>query len=274
MTGPSSARAVWEPLVYFWDGGWIGVGHSTGGVVPPHAHHAVQVTLGLEEPVRLQHEEEAWQEDAGGIVVPNATHRFAPPVTPVAMLFIDPECREGRWLRASCRTPVMMLPRERFAAHVPALLAFRERRPSAAEAAALITALVHALCEGPPPLRALDPRIARALALMRTRDARGLTLDAVAREAFLSPSRFAHLFSEQVGLPFRRYLLWRKLNRAMDAFARGSNLSNAAHAAGFSDSSHLTRTWYQMFGMAPTAMLGAATLYEIPAPFELALPAA
>jgi AraC-like DNA-binding protein len=116
----------------------------------------------------------------------------------------------------------------------------------------------------------MDERVVRALQFIRSRDVPKLPLEDVAKSVFLSPSRFAHLFTEEVGLPFRRYMLWRKLSRAMEAFARGSNLSQAAHAAGFSDSAHLTRTWLQMFGITPTIMLGKAIFYEIPAPFELA----
>jgi AraC-like DNA-binding protein len=91
----------------------------------------------------------------------------------------------------------------------------------------------------------------------------------VAAEVFLSPSRFAHLFAQEVGLPFRRYVLWRKLSRALQLIGRGQSLSSAAHGSGFSDSAHLTRTFHQMFGLAPTVMLGGGELYEIPAPFDL-----
>lgn len=72
-----------------------------------------------------------------------------------------------------------------------------------------------------------------------------------------------------MGLTFRRYVLWRKLARALQLVGRGNSLSAAAHASGFSDSAHLTRTVYQMFGMSPTTMLGRGELYEIAAPFEL-----
>ena len=268
----SDAQTVWDPLVYFWDGGWIGIGPSRSaghGPVPPHAHHAVQVSLGLDGPLRIADPEGTWHDAEGAVVTPNVTHQFDSLGASVAMLFLDPECREGRWLRASCRRSVEPVPRARFEAHVPALLGFRDRRPSASDAGRLLTEVVHGLCEGPPPLRALAERIGRALAFIRAHDARGLTLDAVAKEVFLSPSRFAHLFTAEVGLPFRRYLLWRKLNRAMDAFSRGSTLSAAAHAAGFADSAHLTRTFHQMFGIPPSVMMGSATFYEIPAPFEL-----
>jgi AraC-like DNA-binding protein len=112
----------------------------------------------------------------------------------------------------------------------------------------------------------------RAIEFIRGSDVTGLSIETVAREVFLSPSRFAHLFSEEIGLPFRRYLLWRKLTNAILLVGRGNTLSAAAHGAGFSDSAHLTRTFYQMFGIPPTVMMGGGEFYEIPAPFELPVP--
>jgi AraC-like DNA-binding protein len=114
--------------------------------------------------------------------------------------------------------------------------------------------------------------MASAVEFIRSADEASLTLDEVARSVHLSPSRFAHLFTQELGLPFRRYLLWRKLTRAMLMVGRGNTLSAAAHGAGFSDSAHLTRTFYQMFGIAPTVMMGGGEFYEIPAPFEFLMP--
>lgn len=236
-------------------------------VVPPHAHHAVQVTLGLTGPVRLREEDGDWVESDGGAVRPNTPHAFDGGDSTYAMLFVDPECHEGRWLRHSLVAPVMAIPAVRYADFRQPLLDFRVRRPSAVDASSTIRGVVHALCEGPPPSRPMDERIARAVTYVRGRDARGLSTESVAKEVFLSPSRFAHLFTEEMGLPFRRYLLWRKLSRAFDGFGRGSSLSTAAHSAGFSDSAHLTRTFYQMFGLAPSVMLGTGDFYEIPPMF-------
>jgi AraC family transcriptional regulator len=272
MTDGPAPLTGWAPLVYFWDGGWIGVGAS-GGKVPPHAHHAIQICLGLDGPLRLrlaEGEGGEWKEVAGGVVLPDVPHAFDGQSSTVAMIFIDPECAEGRWLRDSTDAPILALSREAYAQHVPELMAFRDRRPSVAEAARIISGVVRSLCAGPPPLKKVDTRITQALEAIRRADVRKMSLEDAAKSVFLSPSRFAHLFKDEVGLPFRRYLLWRKLSRAMEEFGRGANLTNAAHAAGFSDSAHLTHTWRQMFGVSPTAMLGAARFYEIPAPFELA----
>ncbi|HET9982342.1 MAG TPA: AraC family transcriptional regulator [Longimicrobiales bacterium] len=259
----------WQPRAYFWEGGWIGIGQG-GGVVPPHAHHAVQISLGLDGPLRLRDGDGEWQTHRGGIVLPDVTHSFDAAGTVVVMLFVDPESREGRWLRKSLAGPITGLPAERFECCLPGLRVFWDRPLDAMETARLVTSVVRNLCVGPPPVRTLDERVVRVLEAIRRSDASRIPLDDVARTVFLSPSRFAHLFAEEVGLPFRRYVLWRKLSRALQGIARGSSLSAAAHASGFSDSAHLTRTFYQMFGMAPTAMLGRGELYEIPAPFELA----
>ena len=70
------------------------------------------------------------------------------------------------------------------------------------------------------------------------------------------------------GLPFRRYMLWRKLARAMLAIGRQSSIADAAHASDFADAAHLTRTFHQMFGIPPSVMM-RGEFFEIPSPFAL-----
>jgi len=72
--------------------------------------------------------------------------------------------------------------------------------------------------------------------------------------AGLSPSRASHLFVEETGLPFRHYVLWLRLIRAVDVYSKGQSLTEAAHEAGFADSAHLSRTFKRMFGL-PAASL-------------------
>ena len=137
------------------------------------------------------------------------------------------------------------------------------------ETARIVHSLVRGLCAGPAPPHVLDPRIVRALEVIREMDTSRIALDDVARAVFLSPSRFAHLFTQEVGLPFRRYVLWRRLTRALLAVGHGSTLSAAAHACGFADAAHLTRACAQMLGQPPSMLLRPGEFYEIPAPFEL-----
>jgi AraC-like DNA-binding protein len=77
------------------------------------------------------------------------------------------------------------------------------------------------------------------------------------------------LFKQQIGLSFRRYMLWRKLTRAMLVIGRERTFAMAAHAADFADAAHLTRTFYLMFGRPPSVMM-RGELFEIVSPFERA----
>jgi AraC-like DNA-binding protein len=151
---------------------------------------------------------------------------------------------------------------------LPELRTFTERPLEAMPVGDLIRHFVRALSAGVPPSRRLDPRVAGVLTSIRAATDLRISLDDAAASVFLSPGRFAHLFTQHVGLPFRRYMLWRKLTRAMVAISRGLNLGEAAHAADFADAAHLTRTFNQTFGIPPSALM-RGEFFEIPPPFEL-----
>jgi len=71
----------------------------------------------------------------------------------------------------------------------------------------------------------------------------------VASKLALSESRFLHLFSKELGISWRPYLLWRRIICAVQAMINSSSATDAAYVAGFSDSAHLSRTFRNNFGM-------------------------
>ena len=87
------------------------------------------------------------------------------------------------------------------------------------------------------------------------------TLDALAEEIGISPSRLRHRFKEQTGLPLSRYVLWMRLRAALLEALEGKSMTEAAQTAGFSDSAHFTRTCRQMFGLPPTAFAPVDSVY-------------
>lgn len=266
MTGTPEEQG-WNPRAYLWEGGWIAISKAST-LFPTHAHHAIQFILSLDVPVRIHAGDDQWRTVRGAIVRADAPHSLDPCGALVVFLYVDPECREGVWLERALRDPITTVTPEDFASSLPGLQRFWERPPSASEMTELVRTLVGSFCAGPPPVRSIDERMTRALAYIRASATAQIPLEEVAAHLFLSPSRFAHLFSQELGLPFRRYLLWRKLTRAMLVISRGDSLSTAAHISGFSDAAHMTRTFHQMFGMNPRTLLGRGELYEIPAPFE------
>jgi AraC family transcriptional regulator len=240
----------------------------SAGPVPQHAHHAVQIALAVDGEVRVADESGEWRRGPGAVVRADARHSFDGTGVAGAMLFVDPESVEGRWLHASVATNVTMVPVFRLERCAAELRTFVERPLEGLDVGELIQHCVRALCVGAPPSRRLDARVARVLASIRASPDLRISLDDAAASVFLSAGRFGHLFTEHVGLPYRRYMLWRKLTRAMLGVGRGLNIAAAAHDAGFADAAHLTRTFNQMFGIPPSVML-RGDFFEIPSPFQL-----
>jgi AraC family transcriptional regulator len=247
-------RLVGDAQLFLWDGGCVFIG-STPGKFPVHAHQAIQISFAADGEIRLRpSEEDPWTSYGVGIIASRQPHAFdATSVSMGVVLFVEPETREGRaltelYLRtgiASVVDPAL----EPMIAEVFA--AFRERRGDTA----IVTAnrrVVHALTRGVEPSVVSDERIVRAVAYINEHLDGSITLNDVASSAFLSPSRFRHLFVEQTGMGLRPYILWRRFMQVWELIMSGVSLSHAAHQAGFADSAHLSRTSKRMIGAAPS----------------------
>ena len=249
-----------------WEGGFL-LAARAQGVVPSHAHHAIQIVIALDGCVAIRGKEDGWHESRGIVVRADAEHSFDCNAALGVMVFVDPESSEGVWLSASLRQDITIVPDTRLNSIVPELRTFAEQPDEAEDIAELVRGCVQGLRPGLAPTRRFDSRVTTVLDAIRESDDLRMSLDNAADMACLSPTRFAHLFGDQVGLPFSRYMLWRKLTRAMVAIASERTIAAAAHAADFADAAHLTRTFYQMVGMAPSALM-RGDFIEIAPPFN------
>ncbi len=108
------------------------------------------------------------------------------------------------------------------------------------------------------PRRQLDdPRISRALMALDNLLNGKVAAATLAEQANVSLSQLERLFAQQVGLPVRRLVLWRRLRLAMALLLSGCNVTRAAHEAGFADTAHLSRTLKKIFGVTASQGLGA-----------------
>jgi AraC-like DNA-binding protein len=107
-------------------------------------------------------------------------------------------------------------------------------------------------------LEAIDERLSAALDFIECALAFGpVPLAKAASQSSLSPDRFRHLFADQIGLSYKRYILWRRLRLASTYLMDGQDVTTAAHAAGFSDAAHFARTIKSTFGVtASQALVG------------------
>lgn len=242
--------------IYFWQGGslWIGQGR---GRTEWHAHHAHQLTLAPTGSFRFRTEQEGkWESFEGALVPSRCTHQFEIDGVAMAHLFVEPESRAGRALAERFgASAVSRLPAADGDAAARALFdafaATPTRERMVAAAAEVLADLCGATTE---PDHALDPRLARALEYIRLNVRNPIALGDVAAAVALSESRFRHLFVAATGSSFRAYLLWLRINLAIEAVMAGSSWTDAAHEAGFADSAHLTRTHKRVFGIEPSAV--------------------
>jgi AraC-like DNA-binding protein len=232
---------------------WIG---RDAGRMQAHAHHAIQISLALGGRFLIRGDAGGWAEHTGAIVLPHRRHQFDGCGASLAHLFVEPETVQGRALLERHGESDIGALDDATAARLAAAL--REGYAAEAPDEVLLAAGLRsvAVLAGPaPPARSVDPRVGRAIELMRSRLDASISLAQAAAAAHLSPSRFRHLFVAQTGVSFRAYLLWARVNAAMSAGMGGQSWTEAAQAAGFADSAHLSRTCRRMFGIAPAMLL-------------------
>lgn len=221
-----------------------------------HRHHAAQLCLGLDGPLRLRGRKDAsWEEHRGFYVPPDEPHEFMATATCTAIVYVEAESDEFAALQARMKGA--------------ALTGFTDPLPRTVETLQQLTALggsvlqADAVClewlglaKAGQQRRTLDSRIGDCLALIRARLDQPIRLSSLAGALNMSPSWLSHQFTEQVGMPLRRYVLWQRLWRAVESALKGGTLTESAHAAGFSDSAHLSRTFRKNFGVAPSFLFG------------------
>lgn len=220
-----------------------------------HAHHAIQVCVGLDGTFRLRCQPRgSWRRYAGVVIAPDHPHELATGGHAVALFYVEPESDDGRTLDpAPSQTAVKVLPGHLVAA-LRAVIARRagsELEPSGATR--LFDEVMDRLGITANSGRPLDPRIRATIWALRRADGDYPTSRDLAASAGLSASRLRHMFAEQIGMTFRRYILWLRLYAVLEARLAGASLTTAAHAAGFADSAHLSRTFRRMFGIVPSA---------------------
>jgi len=108
--------------------------------------------------------------------------------------------------------------------------------------------------------RRMDTRIVHALAALEAATEDAASVSRACALAGLSPSRFQHLFTQEVGVPYRRYRAWTRMRAAIAAVADGSSFTHAAHAAGFFDQAHFGHDFRRTFGAPPSRSLDGVRL--------------
>lgn len=235
---------AWPAALIVWGPGYTSAGHS---------HHCVQLVMTMRGTLRIRAAPgQRWIKCGAALIQPDAAHEVDGRGSTVLIAFVDPESELGAALSERAKQGITVISARRVA----------RWRSALGSTDALPGALVDRWARNELLRQRRAPRIHPGVRLVLRHLPEKLgTLDEVslpklAATAGLSESRFMHVFTKSTGVALRPYILWLRLQRAAGELAAGTSITEAAHRAGFSDASHLTRTFRRMLGTTPREITG------------------
>lgn len=175
----------------------------------------------------------------------------------IGCCFLDPMGRDFRFHRNRMREEMggLYVARHEGNPQHQILAQLHDEQASAAEAYARLEGSLFPASEERVVDFRSDERIEEVIFRIRSDPSDNVSNQTLADAVGLSGDRLQRLFKEVTGVPIRRYRLWHRLFVTSSMMALGSSLTDAALAAGFSDSSHLTHVFKSMLGMSPSTVL-------------------
>ncbi len=239
--------------LFFWADRALYLG--MGFEAEPHTHHAVQICISLEDSFSVRtSENQPWRQFQSVLIHADVPHQFMGLGQELAVLYIDYEARDAKAIREqlSEESGIVEIPYAQALNSIHTFQSNLEEKHNLHELYTTCDKVVESICDSKKPVPQQDERIVAIINMLNSYDGDRISVQEIAEQYGLSLGRLAHLFKEQVGLPVRRYFLWRKILRAIQSLEQVSTLTEAAHLAGFADSSHMNRTFKQMFGIKPS----------------------
>lgn len=210
-----------------------------------HKHHALEIIIGLVDAFEIGDERGTKICTRAVMVLPNQYHQTITHSGETVFLFIEPESDLA----------------SRIVHHIgkeDSIINIEKKMPPVItqSGTVFIQEFINQFVNEQVSESKLDERIKHIVSYIKSNlTNQGIDLNALAVEACLSPGRLTHLFKNEIGIPVRPYILWCRIQAAVTAVLSGMNLTQAAHHSGFADSAHLSRTFVDMFGINPSAVL-------------------
>jgi AraC-like DNA-binding protein len=211
--------------------------------VSRHRHAAAALVIGVDGPLRfVTYRSQRSHESRAVLIDPGFAHAVDTRGGRLAMFVLPPHAR-----RAAGHPPLRDLCHPgRWVALGEAV--FRQELVD-------FTEIDHAVAREGLDASPIDDRLRTALhALAATLDT-NLSIEEVAAAAHLSPSRLMTLAHAQLGASLRAYRRWLRAFQVARDYAAGASLTEAALAAGFSSSAHLSAAARDHFGIRPSDIL-------------------
>ena len=201
---------------------------------------AFAIYASLEAPFRISVDGGEWQSSDLVVVPPYQPHRVASSANLIALVMIEPEtiAAEHRFETAA------LLQRIRAAYRCGAV---DRDTPSV-----LSSAFDTVLFGEPLPARALVPRVATVIEVIKRTPHAAISGEQCAASVHLSFSRFLHLFKQETGVAFRIYRSWRRARNLLQYVTHEASLTQVALDTGYPDATHFSHSIRRIYGLKPS----------------------
>ncbi|WP_109019556.1 helix-turn-helix transcriptional regulator [Leptospira kobayashii] len=228
-----------------------------------HEHYAATLAISLDKNISIE-TKKGKEEYRVALVGPNTYHRTVSPGVRMISLLIDPETYEyGSISDFAKMGEVKRLEVSNFLPLMERLWDLYYGNLSDSEAWELHLELLQCVRPFQNLEKNIDQRIRKIAHKIRTELPDSIRMKEIGKDFSISEDRLIRLFKENLGIPLRRYLLWVRILNAVKHLKEGANLTEVAHASGFSDSAHFSRTFKENFGFTPSVFFGRIKSIEV-----------
>lgn len=211
--------------------------------------------LGLDGPLELSLDGDAWRRCALATVPPYVPHHVRHATGSIGLILVEPETVRPdalpAWLGGDdAAAAEALLERAREIRREPG----RGPRATDFDAALFGQRLVR---------RPLERRIQAVIDAIKLDPCGQATGADYARSVHLSLSRFIHLFGQELGVTFRRFRAWRRARYVLQQVTSGAPLLDIAMVAGYADATHFSHSIRQACGLSPRDILAGSRGLEL-----------
>lgn len=225
-----------------------------------HTHHALEIVMAFNKPFLISRNGNEFEKSDCSIISADVPHQFTGQDDLYVFIYFDAEYSYAMQIEATLKLTKHGL-LHYFGKEINQVRTIFVEWFNSDESgdekiiAAIDNNLVQLITGSANQEKIIEGRIKKATNFIQSSLHKEISVEMVASKVFLSESRFAHLFKEQIGIPFRRYILWCRMQAALKAVTDGQTFTQAAYEGGFADVAHLSRTFTEMFGVSPSEVL-------------------
>jgi len=242
--GTASALYVWNGISMFW---------GTSFHTDPHAHNTLQLVFDVEKSFLLKDSETDWTAHSAALIAADHLHQLDSNDSIQLFIYLDSESSYAKSLELKYLNENQICP-------LPGKLLrdlsndFFKKLLLNSDCDSLLNACRTILDQllGPGIAHQLDSRVSKALEYIAQNASNSFRVGEVAAHVCLSESRFRFLFKKEVGQPVQNFIQWMRVVDSLNMVLQGKQVSQSAIDAGFWDGAHMTRSYKNVLGIAPS----------------------